>query len=356
MRRGEGRGGGRGGRVGVGMWGGWGPGYDVDDGPRLADANAAKRTDGVTPDPTAATFTPADTEPPDGSARVVDAAAQALALIALRAVIPVPPDGGYWGTYPILPMHGIDEEAPVTPEEWMRRPVLPPHPVALRRGWGTPPRGTLSWSHPARVAAMSELRRLQFPQDCDAAKILAVPLEMCPLGCRLHIFLQRALVLSVALGRTLVPLPPWDVGFGHLFQPITNCSLRPGRPGAHPDLASALEELSDLFLASGAPHEKLHPLELTHRQIMQQWPEQQAAGIKLEESEQAERDKVLRGRPLRAMDTVAGVWFDKMKTMLTEHSATDYLQKGGGWEEKKRKLKAAVATLAAVLSPVDDGG
>jgi hypothetical protein len=50
-------------------------------------------------------------------------------------------------------------------------------------------------------------------------RYFAVPLEMCPLGCRLHIFLQRALVLSVSLGRTLVPLPPWDVGrVGH-FSP-----------------------------------------------------------------------------------------------------------------------------------------
>jgi len=74
----------------------------------------------------------------------------------------------------------------------------------------------------------------------------------------------------VSLGRTLVPLPPWDVGFSHLFQPITNCSLRPGQSGAdtsvprikpgqlagdtsdHRELGEALEALTDMFLVG--PH------------------------------------------------------------------------------------------------------
>ena len=55
----------------------------------------------------------------------------------LRGVEPKPPEGGYWGVHAIFPMPGVDEgAAPVTPEEW--------------------------------------LRRLQFPTDCDTAKILAV--------------------------------------------------------------------------------------------------------------------------------------------------------------------------------------
>ena len=93
--------------------------------------------------------------------------------------------------------------------------------------------------------------------------MLAVPLEMCPLGCRVHIFLQRALIASVTLGRTLVPLPPWDAGLDHLFQPVTNCSLRPGqkeRRRARRELGEAMEALTDLFILSGAPHEKLEPL------------------------------------------------------------------------------------------------
>jgi hypothetical protein len=93
----------------------------------------------------------------------------------LRGVEPKPPEGGYWGVHPIFPMPGVDEgAAPVTPEEWLRRPVAPPHRTPIKGGWKRPPRGTLSWSHPARAAAMAELRRLQFPTDCDTAKILAV--------------------------------------------------------------------------------------------------------------------------------------------------------------------------------------
>ena len=84
--------------------------------------------------------------------------------------------------------------------------------------------------------------------------------------------------MTLLRGRTLVPLPPWDVGFSHLFQPITNCSLKPGQSGADTsvprikpgqsagdtsmlgqsegdtsdrhELGEALAALTDMFLAS----------------------------------------------------------------------------------------------------------
>jgi hypothetical protein len=153
-------------------------------------------------------------------------------------------------------------------------------------------------------------------------------------------------VLSVALGRTLVPLPPWDVGFSHLFQPITNCSLKagqsggdtsdrglkpgqsggdtwkPGQSGADAwkagqsggdtwkagqsdgdtserhELGEALSALSGMFLHSGAPHEKLHPLEMTLLQVMQEWPDAEKNPDQADAEEREERRRVLKGRPL----------------------------------------------------------
>ena len=360
---------------GGGIWGGWGHGYDTDDGPRRANANTANRTHPVLPDPEAARFEPRSMRPHTDE-HIVSLDEYRSKREKLRAVKPVPPDGGYWGAYPNFHMPDIDDEAtPVTPEEWIRRPIAPPHNMPFKGGWKRPPRGTLSWSHKARAAAMSEIRRLQFPPNCDTANILAVPLEMCPLGCRTHIFLQRALVLSVQLGRTLVPLPPWDVGFSHLFQPFTNCSLTPTRrraprPGeeeqqqANPgkgrrrdNLARALEMLSDMFLASGAPHEKLHPLELTYHQVMEKWPKDEEEGKKeheIDPGELEQKKRFLKGRKLGSIDTVVQVWFDRMEELLREQSVGEWLDGEGGWEEKKHKLKGAVKVLAEAIHSGND--
>ena len=118
------------------------------------------------------------------------------------------------------------------------------------------------------------------PPDCDRAGDPRgapgdVPARVPPAP-----FLQRAPATSVAMGRTLVPLPPYDRGFEHVFQPVTNCSLREAR-SARPRrrrgrLARALATLSDVLLASGAPHEKLHPLLETKALVYKIWPAEDA--------------------------------------------------------------------------------
>jgi hypothetical protein len=59
-------------------------------------------------------------------------------------------------------------------------------------------------------------------------------------------------------------------------------------------LGEALEKLTDMFLASGAPHEKLHPLELTHMQVMRRWPSEEKERRKLDKGEQEEKDRLLK--------------------------------------------------------------
>lgn len=127
-------------------------------------------------------------------------------------------------------------------------------------------RKTLRWTKRATDIVLRDVRELQFPSNCDESKILIVPLEQCPLGCRIHIYLQRALVLATTLKRTLVFLPPWDTGFDHLFMPLTKCTLRMGNKNSpkkriRVKLATAIEVLRPIMFpetAHGAPHEKIN--------------------------------------------------------------------------------------------------
>ena len=124
---------------------------------------------------------------------------------------------------------------------------------------------------------LRDVRKLQFPTDCDESKFLIVPLEQCPLGCRLHIYLQRALVLATSLERTLVFLPPWDSGMDHLFMPLTKCTLRTGEKNSpkreiRVKLATAIEVLGPIMFPStshGAPHEKINKFVETVRDAVE---------------------------------------------------------------------------------------
>ena len=137
-------------------------------------------------------------------------------------------------------------------------------------------RKTLRWTKRATEIVLRDVRKLQFPTDCDESKILIVPLEQCPLGCRLHIYLQRALVLAMGLERTLVLLPPWDSGMDHLFMPLTKCTLRMGEKNSpkkdiRVKLATAIEVLRPIMFpdaAHGAPHEKIFKFVETVREVV----------------------------------------------------------------------------------------
>ena len=193
---------------------GWGEGYDADDGPRAALANAAQIAADVDPSPVEDDIDALDQPAAKLEVREVRWEDEEATRSKLgRAEFPDGDGDGFRSVYPLTPTPGVDDVAtPITTEEWFRRPRVPPTPVRRRGGLSDPPSGTLGWDPSARAALEAELRRLQFPASCDDAAVLAVPLEMCPLGCRVHIFLQRALIASVTLGRTLVPLPPWDAG------------------------------------------------------------------------------------------------------------------------------------------------
>lgn len=110
-----------------------------------------------------------------------------------------------------------------------------------------------------------------------------------------------------------------------------------------------------MFLASGAPHEKLQPLELTHHQVMRKWPSEEDEGTQLDSHEREEKDRYLKGRALRSVDTVVQVWFDRMEELLRGQSADGFLDGGGGWERKKQSLKGAAATLARAMSGETEG-
>jgi hypothetical protein len=138
-------------------------------------------------------------------------------------------------------------------------------------------RKTLRWTKRAMELVLRDVRKLQFPTDCDESKLLIVPLEQCPLGCRLHIYLQRALVLATSLERTLVFLPPWDSGMDHLFMPLTKCTLRTGEKNSpkreiRVKLATAIEVLGPIMFPStshGAPHEKINKFVETVRDAVE---------------------------------------------------------------------------------------
>jgi len=137
-------------------------------------------------------------------------------------------------------------------------------------------RKTLRWTKKANDLVLAEIRNLQFPENCDEQKLLIVPMEQCPLGCRLHILLQRALVMATTLNRTLVFLPPWDDGLEHLFMPLTKCTLRMGRDNSpkkesRKKLATAIEVLGPVMFprtAHGAPHEKINKFVQVVREAM----------------------------------------------------------------------------------------
>ena len=364
---------------------GWGPGYDADDGPLAALAAARRAASSRAPDEDAEALALADEEmnpESNARARVVTPAAQASRRAALGRLMTaddaaVPSD--LLG--PRLPMPELDAAGtPLTAEEYFRRPRRPPVGTPARGGLRSPPANTLRWRDASRRAVEDAIRRLQFPPDCDRAAILAVPLEMCPLGCRLHIFLQRALATSVAMGRTLVPLPPYDRGFEHVFQPVTNCSLREDAlgPTASPSrrrLARALATLSDVLLASGAPHEKLHPLLETKALVYKIWPAEDArkknGGDVEEDAREAElRETYLKKRPLRDPDTVAAVWFDRVRDLLEEQGAKrsvmddwDAKAASAEWRDAAKALAEAltgggegVADKTADLSSGEEGG
>ena len=266
---------------------------------------------------------------------------------------------------PRLPMPELDAAGtPLTAEEYFRRPRRPPVGTPARGGLRSPPANTLRWRDASRRAVEDAIRRLQFPPDCDRAAILAVPLEMCPLGCRLHIFLQRALATSVAMGRTLVPLPPYDRGFEHVFQPVTNCSLREDAlgPTASPSrrrLARALATLSDVLLASGAPH-GLHPLLETKALVYKIWPAEDArkknGGDVEEDAREAElRETYLKKRPLRDPDTVAAVWFDRVRDLLEEQGAKRSVMDDWDAKAASAEWRDAAKALAEALTGGGEG-
>ena len=314
---------------------GWGEGYDADDGPRAALANAAQIAADVDPSPVEDDIDALDQPAAKLEVREVRWEDEEATRSKLgRAEFPDGDGDGFRSVYPLTPTPGVDDvSTPITTEEWFRRPRVPPTPVRRRGGLSDPPSGTLGWDPSARAALEAELRRLQFPASCDDAAVLAVPLEMCPLGCRVHIFLQRALIASVTLGRTLVPLPPWDAGLDHLFQPVTNCSLRPGQKGAtegaRRELGEAMEALTDLFILSGAPHEKLEPLEASYR-----------------------GDKK---NPARAVDG----WLAGLRELMREQHASEQFLGDEHWNKNSPRWKRAAATLAPYTvgraSVKDDG-